>query len=247
MIPLFFLTRTDSFLEGRTAGGSGPMTVFWPSRVFAGARRRTPRVRRAAAVGLLALAIGSVAAAQGRALAQIEVRRDGELYSVRASAQLAAEPRVVWGTLTDYERLRDFVPGVTRARVLERDGNRLTIEQSGVFTVLFFDLPVQVRLNVQHLPCTTILASLAPPLERADDSTLRSFKGRYTLTPGGLPQRPAVRLEYDAQFELAAPLPPLIGPLFGVSAVRQTMRQQFEAMLREIERRQVAAAAENPG
>lgn len=51
-----------------------------------------------------------------------------------------------------------------------------------------------------------------------------------------------MRLDYDAQFELAAPLPPVIGRLFAVSAVRQTMREQFEAMLREIERRQARLA-----
>jgi hypothetical protein len=57
-----------------------------------------------------------------------------------------------------------------------------------------------------------------------------------------------VRLDYDARFELATPLPPLVGTLFGVAAVRQTMRAQFEAMLREIERRQQALAGdEQPG
>jgi hypothetical protein len=49
--------------------------------------------------------------------------------------------------------------------------------------------------------------------------------------------------DYDAQFELARPLPAVIGSLFGVAAVRRTMREQFEAMLREIDRRQALLAA----
>jgi hypothetical protein len=40
---------------------------------------------------------------------------------------------------------------------------------------------------------------------------------------------------YDARFESSTPLAPLLGPLFGVAALRQTMRARFEAMLREIE------------
>ncbi len=173
--------------------------------------------------------------------------RTGETYRVRASAQLAADQRLVWETLTDYERLREFVPGVTRARVLTRAGNQLSIEQVGVFSVFFFDLPVKLRLAVEHTPYTTVLARLAAGSMDANESTLRSFSGRYTLTPVRLPPLRSVRLDYDAQFELAAPLPPLIGSLFAVSAVRQTMREQFEAMLREIERRQARLAIAEDG
>jgi len=195
--------------------------------------------------GIGALALSLAAAAEGRATAWVEVRRDAEVYNVHASAQLAAGQRVVWDALTDYERLREFVPGVRRARVLERQGNRLLLEQSGVFSLLFFELPVQLRLDVVHLPYSTVIAQLAPA-EAGGDSSLRSFSGRYRISSGdGLPPA-VVQLDYDARFELAAPLPPLVGPLFGVAAVRQTMRAQFEAMLREIERRQQALADRDP-
>ncbi|KFB68266.1 SRPBCC family protein [Candidatus Accumulibacter vicinus] len=201
-------------------------------------------------VALMSLMIASDALAQsdaaGGATARIEVSLDGEIYSVRASAQLVADQRVVWEALTDYERLREFIPGVTRARVLARAGNQLIIEQVGVFSVFFIDLPVRVRLAVQHLPYTMVLARMdANPLD-AGEPTLRSFSGRYTLSAIRLAQRAGVRLDYDAQFELTRPLPPVIGPLFGIAAVRATMRAQFEAMLREIERRQALLVAAEP-
>jgi len=170
------------------------------------------------------------------------VALDGETYVVRATAQLAVDQRVVWETLTDYERLREFVPGVTRARVLARAGNELTIEQVGVFSVFFVDLPVQVRLAVQHTPYSLVAARMARSPVDTGESTLRSFSGRYTLSAVRPLQGAGVRLDYDAQFQLARPLPVLVGPLFGVSAVRRTMREQFEAMLREIERRQAHLA-----
>ena len=220
---------------------------------MSGLAARQPHWRRwrvPVLAGIASLASSLAAVAAGGAVAQVEVRRDAEVYSVHASAQLAAGQRIVWDTLTDYERLREFVPGVRRARVLERQGNRLLLEQAGVFTVVFFELPVQLRLDVLHVPYTTVDASLAPAdVGASDASTLRSFSGRYRISKGsgGLPPG-VVRLDYDARFELATPLPPLVGTLFGVAAVRQTMRAQFEAMLREIERRQQALAGdEQPG
>lgn len=176
----------------------------------------------------------------------LDVLLDDETYVVHASARLAADQRLVWSTLTDYERLREFVPGVTRARVLERRGERLTIEQIGVFTVWFVDLPVRLRLLVEHTPYTTIVAKLAADAAARDESTLRRFTGAYRLTPIRLPQGAGVRLDYDASFALERPLPPLIDRLFGVAAVRRTMREQFDAMLREIARRQAALAAAEP-
>lgn len=203
-----------------------------------GARRHLPLA------GLLALSLACGAAAQSPA--QVDVALDGETYVVHASAQVAADQRVVWETLTDYGRLREFVPGVTRARVLKRSGNQLTIEQSGVFSVFVLDLPVQLRLAVQHTPYTGVLARLAPWPPEAGESTLRSFSARYSLTPIALPQGPGVRLDYDASFALTQPLPPIIASLFGIDAVRRTMHEQFAAMLREIERRQ-AATGERDG
>lgn len=228
--------------------GMSAKTAQYTRRPLAAPLR--PAVRRflpSALVALMSLMIACDAMAQsdatGGAAARVEVSLDGEIYSVRASAQLAADQRVVWETLTDYERLREFIPGVTRARVLARTGNQLSIEQVGVFSVLFIDLPVRVRLAVQHLPYTMVLARMdANPLD-AGEPTLRSFSGRYTLSVVRLAQRAGVRLDYDAQFELTRPLPVVIGPLFGVAAVRGTMRAQFEAMLREIERRQALLVA----
>lgn len=122
---------------------------------MSGLAARQPHWRRwrvPVLAGIASLASSLAAVAAGGAVAQVEVRRDAEVYSVHASAQLAAGQRIVWDTLTDYERLREFVPGVRRARVLERQGNRLLLEQAGVFTVVFFELPVQLRLDVLHVP-----------------------------------------------------------------------------------------------
>ncbi len=191
---------------------------------------RSPLVELAAA---LALAAPLAEAAP----LQLDVQRDGDRFEIRATVRFAAPPKLVWDTLTDYERLREFMPGVSSSRVLERDGNRLTVEHRGEFGLLFFTRPVRVRLAVEHRPYTTIVARALPRLADGEASTLREFVGRYALA---VVRDGEVRLDYEARFELADPLPPVIGPLFGTMAMRSAIRADFEALIREIERRRAA-------
>ncbi len=176
---------------------------------------------------------------------RLDVERDGERFRVIARADMAADARIAWDTLVDYERLPEFVPSVARTRVLAREaragGEQLTVEYLGSFKLLFFSVPTRVWLDVQQVPFTDVLARSATRLPRGEAPpapTLKSFNGRYTLAViGGGGGAPRVRFDYDAQFELAEPLPPVIGALFGTAAIRHALREQFVAMVAEIERR----------
>jgi hypothetical protein len=186
----------------------------------------------------------------------VDVERDGDRFRVTARADLLADPRVAWDTLTDYERLPAFVPSVSRARVLAREvrpgGERLTVEYQGTLTIWWFGLPTRVWLDVEHRHFTDITARASatiPARGGGPPPSLKSFDGRYTLTAleGAGVGAPRVRLDYSAQFELAEPLPPIIGPLFGTAAVRQTLREQFGATVTEIERRSSARQGARQG
>jgi hypothetical protein len=48
------------------------------------------------------------------------VRRDGDAFVVEAQAQLQADRPTARATLTDYERLPQFAPGIRRLDVLAR-------------------------------------------------------------------------------------------------------------------------------
>lgn len=177
-------------------------------------------------------------------LGRFDVARDGTGYRVDATADIAASPLTVWQTLTDYERLPQFVPGVRSVKVLrtseEGGRQRLLVEQSGEFRFLFYTRRVAVLLDVVQEPYTRIVAR-AVPRPRGDDAseaTLNTFEGTYTLQPLAA----GVRLAYRAHFVPDFSLPPLFGPW----AVRWTMQSQFEAMLAEIERRQRAAVGQGP-
>lgn len=159
---------------------------------------------------------------------------------MRAHAEIRADPRIAWETITDYERLREFLPDVEHSRVVVRDGSRLVVEHRGAFHLFFIDVPVRVRLAVQHDPYERVVARSQAGAVDGAAQTLRDFTGTYVLTVVGRERRAGVRLDYESQFELAEPLPPVLGYLFGTAMVQRGMRQQFEAMVQEIERRQAA-------
>jgi hypothetical protein len=155
---------------------------------------------------------------------------------VAARADIAADPAVAWETLTDYERLPRFVPGLLRVRVLahkvEGARERLLVEQTGELRFLFFVQRVGVLLDVRHEPPTRVEARALPRAAPAgeDEASVTDFEGTYVLAPtaGG------VRLDYRARFAPTFELPPIVGTL----AVRQTMKRQFDALVAEIGRRQ---------
>jgi hypothetical protein len=179
-------------------------------------------------------------AAGSEHLNHFDVTRDAGSYRVDASADLDADEAIVWGTLTDYEKLPQFVPGIRSVRVLathdQAGKQRLLIEQAGELRFLFFSRRVAVLLDVEQQPRTRVDARALPRPRGSDagEESLHQFEGTYTLIsiPGG------VRLGYRAQFTPEFALPPVFGPL----AVRLTMQAQFEAMLAEIARRRVALA-----
>ena len=187
------------------------------------------------------LSVGSDAAAQP--LPSVSVERDGDTFYVRARASVAVDPRIAWDTITDYEHMREFLPNVERSKVIARRGTRLTVEHVGQFPLFFFDVPVRVRLGITQQPYERIDARSEPGEVDGAPQTLRSFSGSYDLAVITLERRTGVRLEYESRFELAEPLPPIVGDLFGTAMVTKTVRLQFEAMVREMVRRQAGRAS----
>jgi hypothetical protein len=207
-------------------------------------------VLRATLIATLGVALGAAWATPVPPPLVVEVERDGDRFSVFARAELAADARTAWDTLTDYERLPQFVPGIRRTRVLARTGRAaldppVTVEYLGSFRLLFLSLPIALWLDVQHVPFTDVIAQSSARAVGGAAPTLSAFRGRYALAVVGAGTAgnaaslgtTRVRLQYEAQFTLAEPLPPVIGALFGTAAVRHAVREQFAAMVAEIERR----------
>lgn len=185
---------------------------------------------------LSVLGLASLLGTSAGAATVVDVQRDGDGYAVHASGRAAADQRVAWDTLTDYEHLNEFVPDIERSRVVARDGNRLIVEHVGAFHLLFLSLPVRVRLAVEHHPHWRVQARSEPGRVGNEEPTLTSVSSQYRLTPLPPPEG-GVRVDYDARFRLARVLPDFLDSVVGKPLVEHGLRRHFEAMLNEIERR----------
>jgi Polyketide cyclase / dehydrase and lipid transport len=198
-------------------------------------------MRKIVLCGALTL-LGLPATPHAEIVPDVSVVRHGDAFNVVATAHIEGDPQIVWNTLTDYEGLPRFVPGIHRVRIHERQrqdsGERLLVEQAGELRFLFYVRRVVVRLDVLHTPPLRVEARAVTDIDPAlnadsDASGYRSFEATYVLEPmaGG------VRLGYRARIEPSFSLLPWLGTL----AVRNMVTTQFAAMLQEIELRQRAA------
>jgi len=152
----------------------------------------------------------------------VEARRRDEALEVVCRVMLDAPLDLVWRTLTDYDRLAQFIPGMRRSRVLERRGALVVVEQLGDAGFLFFTFPIEVTLaSTERPPHTLEVSMLTGNLKRLD--------GAYRIEPqaGG-----RLLLSWSGIVE-AMSMPPLLGEL----VMRSNIEDQFRGMVREIERR----------
>ena len=163
-------------------------------------------------------------AGRARAAGEIAVestRRDDALEIV-CRVMLEAPPELIWQTLTDYNRLAEFIPGMRRSRVVSQDGAVTVIEQSGEARFLFVSYPIEITIASTERPPYAIDANLLK-------GNLKRLEGAYRITPqaGG-----GALVTWIGVVE-AESMPPLIGELL----MRSNIEAQFRGMAREIDRR----------
>jgi len=155
----------------------------------------------------------------------VEAVRKGEFVEVEARATVEASLAVVWSTLTDYERLPEFIPGLRKSKVISRRGGTVVVEQSGEARFLMFTFPIDVTLESVERPPSSIQV-------RALSGSLRHFEGGYHVEPQhGVGK---IVLRWVGSIIPEVSLPPLIGEV----VMRMRIEDQFTGMVREIERRE---------
>jgi carbon monoxide dehydrogenase subunit G len=159
----------------------------------------------------------------------IEIAREGEFVSVRASAELKASPHIAWEVLTDYDHLAEFIPDLRSSRVVQRGPEGVLVEQKGEFGFLFFRQSIEVTMAVSEQPPRRILA-------RAVAGDMKDMQGSYELQAS----EAGLRLVYSGRFVPGFFVPPLIG----MPLVRRSLERRFRAMVEEIERRDALARIE---
>jgi len=171
---------------------------------------------------------------------KVDVRRSGRRFDATAVLDLAANAQTVWDTITDYNALPNFMPGIRACRVIERnattkDVEHLVVEQLGEFRFLLFAQPMTVLLNIEHQKLRVAEAKAVRfELGLLKGRAIDVFEGRYELMAGiGRRSAPRVQLRYTALIGLRLPPPPSIGSM----AVRQNLAAQLEAVAAEVSRR----------
>jgi len=189
--------------------------------------RRNPVLTRYRFGGglLWALMLGAVAASAAPPPTEISVVATAQDAAVQVTARalLHAPIELIWQTLTDYDHLARFIPGIASSRVVSRQGAQLTIEQVGTARLWFLTYPISVTVTALEHPYEGIDVHLL-------QGNLRQLDGGYRIEP-----RPdgTTELTWSGSIAPDAPLPGFMRtPL-----LRRTISEQFTGMVREIERR----------
>jgi carbon monoxide dehydrogenase subunit G len=169
-----------------------------------------------------ALLVSCANAARAADDLSVETTRRDEALEVICSATLDAPYDLVWETLTDYDRLAEFIPGMRRSRVIERRGPLVIVEQSGEAGFLFLSFPIEATLASTERPPHALEVRLLK-------GTLKQLEGAYRIEPRGAGR---IVLLWSGIVE-ATSMPPLLGEL----VMRSVIADQFRGMVREIERR----------
>lgn len=188
-----------------------------------------PGTRRQSLSGLVRLAglvaLGTVGVAFARPAADISVSatpRDGAV-EITARAVVRAPAELIWQTLTDYDHLSEFIPGMDSSHVVSRQGGQLVVEQKGNARAWLFSYPIRVMVASTEHPYQGIDVHLL-------QGNLRRLDGGYRIEP-----QPdgSTQLTWQGLVEPDTPLPAFIR----AALLRRSISDQFTGMVREIERR----------
>ena len=180
---------------------------------------------RAMLAGLL-LVSTQASAWQPPEAVSVQASRQGPAIRIETSAVVKAPLDVIWNTLTDYNRLAEFIPGMVSSRILERRGNILTVEQTGSARLWLFSYSIDVVVQVTEQKPHTINVSRI-------SGNLKQLEGGYQLELMGDGSGDYL-LKWTGVIEPPLPLPSAVA----LTLIRNNVTQQFEGMVHEIERRE---------
>jgi ribosome-associated toxin RatA of RatAB toxin-antitoxin module len=162
---------------------------------------------------------------------RVQATRSGTGVAVSAQASIKAPHAVIWATLTDFDRLSEFIPGMKRSRVVGRRGPAAIVEQDGEAGVFFFKYSIRVVVEATEYPPGMITVNVVR-------GNLKQLEGRYQIEQGATPEEHVLR--WTGIIE-----PDTVLPVFlTVPLIRSNIEDQFTGMVKEIERR---AAGRPPG
>lgn len=187
-------------------------------------------VRRIAPAALAAALVLGPGAGLARAAENFSIQAEAEegAVSIRIRATVRAHHQVIWSTLTDYDQLAQFIPGMKSSRTVERRGPVVVVEQKGIAEVLIFNYPIEVTVESTESPPDAISV-------RVLKGNLKRLDGGYRVEKAGGENAHLISWRGVIEPDFALP------SLLSVPLMRSTLQRHFLAMLAEIERREAVA------
>ncbi len=160
----------------------------------------------------------------------VEASPRGTAVEISARATIKAPYELIWQTLTDYDHLSDFIPGMEKSHVIERRGSSAIVKQTGSAGVLFFRYPIEVVVESFEEPPDFIGV-------RVINGNLKQLDGGYRIEKAGANLNEYV-LRWSGIIEPSIPVPLFIS----VPLMQTNISDQFRGMVSEIERREMLRA-----
>lgn len=146
------------------------------------------------------------------------------LYDVDAHGVVKAPLASVWRTLTQYEKMDEFVPDLASCRVLSRNGNEVIIEQIGTARFLFMAKAIRLVVRATENPMTSIDIALI-------SGDMKHYESRWELFP--IPETGGTRIVYSGKL-----IPNFYVPgMIGAQMVRADIERMLAAVLVRIDSR----------
>jgi len=156
----------------------------------------------------------------------IDVHMQGDMVIVDGIATVAATSSETWAVLTDYDHMAEFLPNLESSKKIEDNGNgngnEFQIAQKGKLRFGPFSLSFSSLRKIILDPDTKIVSSAISGNFRKLDS-ITQLSG----TAGG------TRIDYHVEAIPDIALPDVIA----VSMARKSVREFFDGVKAEIERR----------
>lgn len=156
------------------------------------------------------------------------VLHEGNAFIVTAVVDVPVSQSTAWAVLTDFDHMTQVIHNLTVSKVVQRQGNRLTVHQEGTVKWGPFAFAFEAEREFKLEPMKRITArNLSGTVKRAESETL--------LTVGDA----GVHVTYRAEVVPDS----MLGRMFGGSFARDTVEEQIKLLAAEMRRRESAAPA----
>lgn len=185
-------------------------------------------LRWTATVLLLALSPVLNAAPADDSDIAVHVRQNGGLVIVDVVAPVKATAIETWNVITDYDNMAKFVSNLQLSKIIDRDGDTLTVAQKGKASRGLLTLAFENVREVVLAPHSEVHSRLISGDLQASEFTTR------VVDHGDWAQ-----IVNHGEFIPKIWIPPVIGPML----IESETRKQFQELRSEILRRKAQTSA----